>query len=392
MASSFNIDRFMDGSSQLDLSDIDWTAVPKPSAHARSAAHDPLLSPHRELHVLLHQGAAAERTCSTREPEFAPSSARGCTKKSSTAGPSASFLEAYGEPVPQTTGKLLQDPRPGERIDEIGQSIALAHMFPEAWPARAHDLGHGPGDHDVLRVPVPDRPDQAPGARRDLPADHEAGAPALRVLPRARQAPPRGLAAHAEGRLARAHARLDARRRGHVAPPRSRSTLVQLSLRRDRRHRHRPVEQQMRELPGLESFDLFTCTRPTAACGRARRSGSSGAGAVVIDGRRRRGCRELIASAGLLRHGLVGGGFRPHVGHDGRLIVVVACVGRVRRHGRLRLRMRTPEEVDPRREQAEACPLRRRETAVARVAAEQIASRLREESRAGSAPARTRRT
>jgi hypothetical protein len=134
MAEPFNIDRFMDRSGRVDLSDIDWSAVPRQR-----------LTP-EELRTLRYflvtegstffyvKGLMATRA-SIEEPDFAPFLCAWMYEEEFHGRAFRRFLEAYGEAIPSSyRGQAYASRTAGERIDELGQA-ALSQLFPEAWPA-----------------------------------------------------------------------------------------------------------------------------------------------------------------------------------------------------------------------------------------------------------------
>jgi rubrerythrin len=134
MAESFNIDRFMEGSGKIDLSDIDWAEVPKypltPEA-VRTIRY--FLT--TEGSTFFYTKALMKTNTANREPDFAPFLCVWTYEEEFHGRAFRKFLEAYGETIPHDYRKdNFQSRTRGERIDEVGQSL-LSHIFPDAWPA-----------------------------------------------------------------------------------------------------------------------------------------------------------------------------------------------------------------------------------------------------------------
>lgn len=134
MAQPFDIERFMDASEKLDLSDIDWTEVPK---------HPVTPEGLRTLrYFLLTEGstffytkALMKTRASVEEPEIAPFLCVWMYEEEYHGRAFRKFLEAYGERIPDDYRTDMFVRRgPGERIDEVGQSV-LSRVFPAGWPA-----------------------------------------------------------------------------------------------------------------------------------------------------------------------------------------------------------------------------------------------------------------
>jgi rubrerythrin len=134
MAESFNIDRFMDGSGKVDLSDIDWSEVPKHpvTPEALRTLRYFLIT---ESSTFFYTKALMQTDTSLREPEFAPFVCAWMYEEEFHGRAFRRFLEAYGERVPDTyRSGLFRTRGAGERVDEIGQAV-LAKIFPHDWPA-----------------------------------------------------------------------------------------------------------------------------------------------------------------------------------------------------------------------------------------------------------------
>jgi hypothetical protein len=186
----------MDASNKLDLSDIDWAEVPR---HPMTPEALRCLR-----YFLITEGSTFFYTKALMKTKLGHRGARlravhqrvDVRRRVPRARVSGSFLEAYGERVePDYRTRDVHDRRGvGERIDEIGQTRALAGV--RRGVARgAHGVGRHPGDHDLPRrtTQLIERVNH-PILTDDLPADHEAGAAALRLLrerKRARSGSPR---------------------------------------------------------------------------------------------------------------------------------------------------------------------------------------------------------
>lgn len=133
MAEKFSIDRFMEASGKVDLSDIDWTQVPRHPIGAEAL---------RTLRYFLITESStffyAKGLMSTRsieDPDFAPFLCAWTYEEEFHGRAFRRFLEAYGEPLSHDYRSSLFARRGlGERIDELGQG-AISMIFPDGWPA-----------------------------------------------------------------------------------------------------------------------------------------------------------------------------------------------------------------------------------------------------------------
>lgn len=134
MSDTFNIERFMEGSGKVDLSDIDWAAVPK--YRITPAALRVLHYFHNtENSTFFYVKTLLSTKASYTEPELSPFISVWNYEEEFHGRAFRKFLEAYGEPVPRNYRSELYFTRGvGEKIDEIGQRV-LSIMFPYAWPA-----------------------------------------------------------------------------------------------------------------------------------------------------------------------------------------------------------------------------------------------------------------
>jgi hypothetical protein len=134
MAESFNIDRFMDSSNKLDLSDIDWNEVPRHpiTPEALRALRYFLLT---EGSTFFYTKALMKTKAAIEEPEFAPFICVWMYEEEFHGRAFRRFLEAYGETIPDTyRATMFMSRGPGERFDELGQTI-LSRVFHDSWPA-----------------------------------------------------------------------------------------------------------------------------------------------------------------------------------------------------------------------------------------------------------------
>lgn len=134
MAEPFNIERFMDASKKVDLSDIDWSEVPKyrltPEA-LRTLRYFLITEGSTYFYVKALMGTRA----SVVEPDVPPFLCAWMYEEEYHGRAFKRFMQAYGEDVRDDYRKELFRARTiGERIDEVGQS-ALSRLFPNEWPA-----------------------------------------------------------------------------------------------------------------------------------------------------------------------------------------------------------------------------------------------------------------
>src|SRR5262245_12672512 len=134
MAEPFNIDRFMDASEKLDLSDIDWSEVPKHriTAEALRTIRYFLAT---EQSTFFYTKALMKTRASIEEPEVAPFLCVWMYEEEFHGRAFRKFLEAYGDaPSANHRTEMFMNRGAGERVDEIAQSV-LSRMFPTGWPA-----------------------------------------------------------------------------------------------------------------------------------------------------------------------------------------------------------------------------------------------------------------
>jgi hypothetical protein len=192
MSNGFPIDRFMDGSGKVDLSDIDWSEVPKYEL-TPEAIRTLTYFLKTEGSTFFYVKALMKTKASVEEPDVAPFLCVWMYEEEFHGRAFKKFLQAYGVDVPDSyRAEMFANRSAGERVDELGQTV-LSRIFPGGVARRPHDVGRRPGVHDVLRLPGADRSGEPPRPERHLPAHHEAGAQAHGVLQRPGEAPPGAL-------------------------------------------------------------------------------------------------------------------------------------------------------------------------------------------------------
>lgn len=134
MAELFDIDRFMDASGKVDLSDIDWSEVPK-YPMTPEALRTLRYFMHTEGSTFFYVKQLMKTKAAILEPDLAPFLCVWMYEEEFHGRAFRKFMEAYGEKVPddyRTT--MFLNRGAGERIDEISQTV-LSHVFPVGWPA-----------------------------------------------------------------------------------------------------------------------------------------------------------------------------------------------------------------------------------------------------------------
>jgi len=134
MSGSFNIDRLMDASGKVDLSDIDWAEVPRHplTPEALRALRYFMIT---EGSTFFYARVLMTTRAVVEEPDFAPFVSVWMYEEEHHGRAFRKFVEAYGERVPEAyRAEFFRARGVGERVDELGQS-ALAVLFPDAWPA-----------------------------------------------------------------------------------------------------------------------------------------------------------------------------------------------------------------------------------------------------------------
>jgi rubrerythrin len=134
MAEPFNIERFMEASGKVDLSDIVWSDVPKHpmTPEALRTLRYFLLT---EGSTFFYTKALMKTRAAYRETELAPFLCVWMYEEEFHGRAFRKFIEAYGETVPSTyRTDMFKNRGAGERVDEIGQTV-LSAVFPSGWPA-----------------------------------------------------------------------------------------------------------------------------------------------------------------------------------------------------------------------------------------------------------------
>lgn len=134
MAEVFDIDRFMEASKKVDLSDINWSEVPRhPITPAALRTLGYFLK--TEGSTFYYLKALMSTKASLEEPDFAPFLCAWAYEEEYHGRAFRKFMDAYGERVPDDYRTSMFGRRSfGERIDELGQTL-LSRCFPEDWPA-----------------------------------------------------------------------------------------------------------------------------------------------------------------------------------------------------------------------------------------------------------------
>jgi hypothetical protein len=134
MAEPFNIDKFMEASGRIDLSDIDWSEVPRhPITPEGLRTLRYFLQ--TEGSTFFYTKALMKTRAAYAEPELAPFICAWMYEEEFHGRAFRRFIEAYGETVPTTyRTEMFLNRGAGEKFDEIGQAIVSA-VFREDWPA-----------------------------------------------------------------------------------------------------------------------------------------------------------------------------------------------------------------------------------------------------------------
>jgi hypothetical protein len=134
MAEPFNIERLMDGSGRVDLSDIDWSEVPKHPITPEGLRTLQYFLMTEGSTVFYAKGLMQTRAI-YREPEFAPFLCVWMYEEEYHGRAFRKFLESYGQEVDAGfRGEMFLNRKGSERLQEVGQN-ALSAIFPDAWPA-----------------------------------------------------------------------------------------------------------------------------------------------------------------------------------------------------------------------------------------------------------------
>jgi len=134
MAEHFNIDRLMETSGRVDLSDIDWSEVPKYSLtpEAIRCLRYFLIT---ENSTFFYVKTLMSTDAVYEEAEIAPFLCVWMYEEEFHGRAFRKFLEAANIPLEPTYRREMYLSRgPGERVDEIGQKV-LGKVFKEHWPA-----------------------------------------------------------------------------------------------------------------------------------------------------------------------------------------------------------------------------------------------------------------
>lgn len=134
MAEPFDIDRFMDSSGRVDLSDIDWSEVPK-YPMTPEALRTLRYFMFTEGSTFFYVKALMKTKAAIREPDLAPFLCVWMYEEEFHGRAFRKFVEAYGEKIPDDyRANMFLSRGAGERIDEISQTV-LSRVFPDGWPA-----------------------------------------------------------------------------------------------------------------------------------------------------------------------------------------------------------------------------------------------------------------
>jgi len=134
MAEHFNIERLMDSSGRVDLSDIDWSEVPKHplTPEAIRCLRYFLLT---ENSTFFYVKTLMSTDAIYEEPEIAPFLCVWMYEEEFNGRAFRQFMDAYGERTdPGFRRDMFLSRGVGERIDELGQQV-LGKVFSDHWPA-----------------------------------------------------------------------------------------------------------------------------------------------------------------------------------------------------------------------------------------------------------------
>ncbi|MBM4376287.1 MAG: acyl-ACP desaturase [Deltaproteobacteria bacterium] len=134
MTSRFDIDRFMEQSGAVELDDIAWEDVPKyPLTPEALRALRYFMT--TESATFYYLRGLIQTKPALAEPEFAPFLCAWAFEEEFHGRAFHKFMRAYGVDVDEDyRAKMYSRRTGGERKDEIGQFL-LSVLFPEAWPA-----------------------------------------------------------------------------------------------------------------------------------------------------------------------------------------------------------------------------------------------------------------
>lgn len=134
MAENFDIERFLATSGKVDLSGIDWSEVPRHpiTPEAMRTLRYFLLT---EGSTFFYTKALMKTKTSVREPEFIPFVTAWTYEEEFHGRAFRRFVEAYGEHVGEDYRQRMFVKRGlGEHIDELGQRV-LSYVFTDSFPA-----------------------------------------------------------------------------------------------------------------------------------------------------------------------------------------------------------------------------------------------------------------
>lgn len=134
MAEGYDIERFMASSGKVDLSDIDWTEVPKHpvTPEALRTLRYFLIT---EGSTFFYTKALMKTNTSVREPEFIPFVTAWLYEEEFHGRAFRKFVESYGAEVEEDyRTKLFANRGPGEKLDELGQKL-VSYVFADSFPA-----------------------------------------------------------------------------------------------------------------------------------------------------------------------------------------------------------------------------------------------------------------
>lgn len=134
MAENFDIERFMATSGKVDLSDIDWAEVPRHplTPEALRTLRYFLIS---EGSTFFYVKALMKTDTAKREPEFIPFVTAWLYEEEFHGRAFRRFLEAYGEDIgADYRRKFFRKRGVGEHIDELGQQV-ISYVFSDSFPA-----------------------------------------------------------------------------------------------------------------------------------------------------------------------------------------------------------------------------------------------------------------
>jgi hypothetical protein len=131
---TFDIDRFLEKSGRVDLSDIDWDDVPKHrlTPEALRAVKYFMVTESATFYYL--KALMSTKTAQT-VPEFAPFLCAWAYEEEFHGRAFATFIRAYGETVPSAyRGSMYTGRTLGERFDELS-AAAVSFLAPDDFPA-----------------------------------------------------------------------------------------------------------------------------------------------------------------------------------------------------------------------------------------------------------------